>query len=63
MKRRPSSIAIEVAWLAGFLALFVAAMYVIEIFIVPHHFNPMMAIVLAGFVAAVLTVAARARFR
>ncbi|MBV8148320.1 MAG: hypothetical protein JO092_04450 [Candidatus Eremiobacteraeota bacterium] len=63
MRRRPSSVAVEIGWLAGFLALFVATMYAIEILIVPHHFNPKIAIVLAGFVAAIVTVAMRARLR
>jgi hypothetical protein len=61
--RRRSSVAAEIGWLAGFLALFVATMYVVEIFIVPHHFNAKIAIVLAGFVAAAVMVALRARLR
>jgi hypothetical protein len=63
MKRRRSSIAVEIGWLAGFLALFIAAMYGVTIFIVPHHFNAKIAIVLAAFVAAIVMTAARARLR
>jgi hypothetical protein len=60
---RRSSTKAELGWLVGFLALFVATLYAVEIFIVPHHFNAKIAIVLAAFVAAVVMVAVRARFR
>jgi hypothetical protein len=63
MKRRSSSIASELGWLAAFLALFVATLYLVDVFVVPHHFNAKIGIVFAGFVAAVLMVALRARFR
>jgi VIT1/CCC1 family predicted Fe2+/Mn2+ transporter len=61
--RRRSSIAIEIGWLAGFVALFAVLLYGVTIFLVPHHFNAKIAIVLAAFVAAMVTTAARARFR
>jgi hypothetical protein len=63
MGRRRPSIAAEIGWLAGFLALFAATMYAVTIFIVPHHFNAKIAIVLAAFVAAIVMTTARARFR
>jgi len=60
MPQQRSSIVTELAWLACFLALFVATLYVFVTLIVPHHFNAKIAIVLAGFVAAVLMIALRA---
>jgi len=57
-----SSILAEIGWLALFFAVFVAAMYIFNIFLVPHHFNDKIADVLAGIVAALVMIAVRARF-
>lgn len=57
-----SSILAEIGWLALFFAVFIAMMYLFNIFIVPHHFNDKIADVLAGIVAALVMIATRARF-
>jgi hypothetical protein len=55
-----SSILAEIGWLAYFFAIFVAALYVMIIFVVPHHFNVTVAIALAGFIAALGMIGTRA---
>jgi hypothetical protein len=55
-----SSILAEIGWLAYFLALFVAALYAMMLFVVPHHFNVTVAIALAGFIAAIGMIGTRA---
>jgi hypothetical protein len=62
MQRR-SSILAELAWLAYFLAVFAALVYVFNIFVVPHHFNYIVANVLAGGLAALVWIVTRARWR
>ena len=56
-----SSILTEIAWLGFFLIVFVAAVYLLVRTLVPHHFNDKIAIVLAGFFAALVMIAVRAR--
>jgi hypothetical protein len=58
-----SSILAEIGWLAYFLAIFVAVVYAMVIFVVPHHFNDKIAIVLAGIVAGLAMILTRAWFR
>ena len=58
--RQRSSILVEAGWLAYFLATFVATVYVMVIFIVPHHFNDKVAIALAGIFSAFVMIATRA---
>ncbi|HEY9086128.1 MAG TPA: hypothetical protein VIN40_09390 [Candidatus Tyrphobacter sp.] len=55
-----SSILGELAWLAYFLFVLVVAVYAMNIFVVPHHFNDKVADVLAGIFAALLLVTTRA---
>ncbi len=55
-----SSIAAELAWLAYFLLVFVAAVYLLVRSLVPHHFNDKIAIVLAGMLAGLIMIATRA---
>ncbi len=55
-----NSILGELGWLAYFLVVFVIAVYAMNVFVVPHHFNDKIADVLAGIFAAVLFVATRA---
>lgn len=40
----------ELLWLAYFIAVLVVAVYVMNIFVVPHHFN----VVIANLIAAIL---------
>jgi hypothetical protein len=55
-----SSIAAEIGWLAFFLVVFVAAVYLFVRSLVPHHFNDKIAIVLAGMFAGLIMIFARA---
>jgi len=58
-----SSILTELLWLAFFFAIFVILMYAFNIFVVPHHFNDKVADVLAGVLAGLIMIGARARWR
>jgi len=58
-----TSILAEIGWLAYFFAIFVAAVYAMVIFVVPHHFNDKIAITLAGIFAALVMIATRAWWR
>lgn len=62
MQRR-SSLLTEFGWLAFFFAIFVVLVYVLNIFVVPHHFNDKVAVMLAAIVAGLAMIAARARWR
>jgi hypothetical protein len=55
-----SSIASEIGWLAFFLVVFVAAVYLFVRSLVPHHFNDKIAIVLAAMFAGLIMIVARA---
>jgi redox-regulated HSP33 family molecular chaperone len=57
-----SSISAEVAWLGFFLAVFVALVYLLERLLVPHHFNAIVAILLAAMLAGFALIGARAKF-
>jgi branched-subunit amino acid transport protein len=57
---RRNSILGELGWLAYFLIALVLAVYAMNIFVVPHHFNDKVADVLAGIFAALLFIATRA---
>jgi hypothetical protein len=60
MPQPRSSILVEIGWLAYFLAVFVAMVYLMVLFVVPHHFNDKIAITLAGFVAGIAMITTRA---
>ncbi|MGA8474602.1 MAG: hypothetical protein WB681_06005 [Candidatus Cybelea sp.] len=55
-----SSIAAEIGWLAFFLVVFVAAVYLFVRSLVPHHFNDKIAIVLAAMFAGLIVIFVRA---
>lgn len=57
-----SSIASELAWLAYFLVVFVAAVYLFVRSLVPHHFNDKIAILLAAIFAGLIMIATRGWF-
>lgn len=61
--QKKSSILEEIAWLGLFFAVFVVAVYALNIYLVPHHFNDKIAIVLAGIIAGLTMIAVRARWR
>ena len=58
-----SSILAELGWLAYFFAIFVILVYVLNIFLVPHHFNDKIADVLAAVFAGLIMIATRAKWR
>lgn len=58
-----SSILTEIGWLAYFLVIFVACVYFMVIFVVPHHFNDKIAITLAGIIAGLAMIVTRAWWR
>jgi uncharacterized membrane protein len=58
----PSSVAAEIGWLAFFLAVFAAAVYLLVRWLVPHHFNDKIAIALAALLAGLVLIAVRAWF-
>ena len=61
MQKR-SSIAAEIGWLAYFFVIFVIAVYVLNLFLVPHHFNDKIADTLAAIVAALVMIGTRAAY-
>ena len=60
MPQPRSSILVEIAWLAYFFVVFVIAVYVMVIAVVPHHFNDKIAVMLAAIFAGVVMIATRA---
>jgi hypothetical protein len=54
-----SSVSIEIAWLAYFLCVFVAAVYLLMRSLVPHHFNDKIAVVLAAIFAGLMMIGTR----
>jgi uncharacterized membrane protein len=62
MPQPPSSVSAEVGWLAFFLVVFAAAVYLFVRSLVPHHFNDKIAIALAAIFAGLIMIAVRAWF-
>jgi uncharacterized membrane protein YraQ (UPF0718 family) len=60
--QKKSTILAEIGWLGLFFLVFVAAVYLLNIYLVPHHFNDKIAIVFAGLIAAVVMITVRARW-
>jgi hypothetical protein len=58
-----TSVLTEIGWLAYFFAIFVATVYAMVIFVVPHHFNDKVAITLAGIFAGLVMIGTRAWWR
>ncbi len=55
-----SSIATEFGWLAFFLVVFAAVTYALLRWLVPHHFNDRIAVVLAAIFAGLVMIFTRA---
>jgi len=55
-----SSIAAEFGWLALFLVIFVASIYLFVRTLVPHHFNDKIAVALAALFAGLIMIGVRA---
>jgi uncharacterized membrane-anchored protein len=53
----------ELGWLLYFVVVLAIAVYAFNIYIVPHHFNPTIANVLAAVVAASIYIATRGYIR
>ena len=58
-----SSVGIEFAWLAYFLIVFVAFVYLLVRTLVPHHFNDKIAVMLAAIFAGLVMIASRVLVR
>jgi len=58
-----SSLLTEFGWLAFFFAIFVVLVYAFNLWVVPHHFNDKIAVMLAAILAGVVMIAVRARWR
>jgi hypothetical protein len=58
--RSRSSVTAEIGWLAFFLVVFVAAVYLFVLVLVPHHFNDKVAIALAAMAAGLVMIGTRA---
>jgi hypothetical protein len=56
----PSSISAEIGWLAFFLLVFAACVYLLVLTLVPHHFNDKIAIALAAIFAGLIMIGVRA---
>jgi len=52
----------EIGWLAFFIAVFVALVYLLVGLLVPHHFNDKIAIALAALFAGLIMIGTRAWF-
>lgn len=50
----------EIGWLAFFIAVFVALVYLLVGLLVPHHFNDKIAIALAALFAGLVMIGTRA---
>jgi membrane protein implicated in regulation of membrane protease activity len=57
-----SSIAAEIGWLVYFFLIFIIAVYVLNVFVVPHHFNDKIADTFAAIIAALAMIATRAAY-
>jgi hypothetical protein len=57
-----SSLLAEFAWLVYFLAIFAILVYLFNIFVVPHHFNGKIAVMLSAVIAALAMIATRAAY-
>lgn len=60
MAQPPSTITAEIGWLAFFLVVFAALVYLLVQTLVPHHFNDKIAIALAAIFAGLIMIAVRA---
>lgn len=60
MPQQRSSILAEAGWLAYFIVIFVAAVYLLVGLLVPHHFNDKIAIALAAIFAGLVMIGTRA---
>ncbi len=60
MSKSHSPILVEIGWLAFFLAVFAALVYLLIALLVPHHFNDKVAIMLAAIFAGLIMIATRA---
>jgi hypothetical protein len=62
MQRPRSSVAVEIGWLLVFLAIFAAIAWALLRWLVPHHFNDRIAVMMAAIFAGLAMIAIRARF-
>jgi hypothetical protein len=60
VRRAKTTVIQEVLWLAAWLALFVAVTWVFLKFVVPHHFNDRVAVVVSAIISSLAWIALRA---
>lgn len=60
MPQPRSSVAGEIGWLAYFLVVFAVATYLLLRYLVPHHFNDKVAVMLAAILAGLVLIGTRA---
>jgi hypothetical protein len=60
MQRSQSSVATELLWLLVWASIFTVLTYVMLRFVVPHHFNDRVAVLISGIVSGVAMIALRA---
>ena len=60
--QKRSSLLVEFGWLAYFLAIFAILVYVFNIFVVPHHFNDRIAVLIAAIVAGLAMIVTRSMY-
>ncbi|MBV9027365.1 MAG: hypothetical protein JO311_02000 [Candidatus Eremiobacteraeota bacterium] len=60
MARPSSSVSAEIGWLALFLVVFVACVFLFVRTLVPHHFSDKIAICLAALFAGLIWIVVRA---
>jgi hypothetical protein len=60
--RSKTTIAHEALWLAAWLVLFVAVTWIFLKFVVPHHFNDRVAVVVSAIISSLAWIALRAYF-
>jgi len=61
--QKRSSLLTEIGWLGFFMVIFAVLVYAFNIFVVPHHFNDKIAIMLSAIIAALTMMTVRARWQ
>ena len=62
VQRSPSSIGQELLWLLAWLVIFILVTVLLLKFVVPHHFNDRIAVMIAAIVSGVAMIVLRANF-
>lgn len=60
MRRPRSSVGIELLWLAVWLVIFVCVTFLMLKFVVPHHFNDRVAVMISAILSGLAMIGLRA---